>query len=324
MATTKNNTAIKSFEEFSKPKVKEKEKASKAIVLPTQLDPALLPKVEEETPAKKSLTSPEVFKNEKGNLSGITLPDGRTFLGLSPEEVNQVNEGYQKKTTPPKGTQPVGTAANLEQQQAQGAQLAQSIDAQSALADRIEAQPTQPNYGQALGAGVANVIPGLVGGVVAGAAGGAVIGGVGAIPGAVIGGVAGAIGTFVSGVKSDLKGQLSGELSAKSLTVTKAERNLRALVTDTNQNPANAAQNLELFNAQLALLDREHGALILETNRDLNKWLSQDGTTQLQRYELFNSQGGTRDFLKMQMQSALLNPNPAVNLITMEDLGGEE
>jgi len=51
---------------------------------PQPLPPALTTIAPETTQAPRATpTSPEVFKNETGRNSGITLPDGRTFLGLA-------------------------------------------------------------------------------------------------------------------------------------------------------------------------------------------------------------------------------------------------
>jgi len=268
----------------------------------------------------------EVFRNEQGIPSGITV-GGKTYLGLSPNDVNKMAQADALNKENPFNAQPVGTAANIAQQQAQGAQLAPQVgQTDQSLLSRIEAQPL--DAGEAIGAGLAGVIPGLLGGAVAGAGiGGAATipaGGAGAIPGAVIGALTGAVGGFLVGVRGSMKDQMSGSISSAGLTPKKVTTNLRALVTDTNKNPQNAAENLEMFNYQLSLMDMQEGKLIKETSRDLNKWLGQQGETQLQQYALFNSQGGTRQFLEQQMQMALLNPNPNTNLITMDDLNDYE
>lgn len=63
----------------------------------------------------------EVFRDPKtGRTSGITIPDGRTFLNLSPEEVEKIALGEQKRRAIPEGTELAGTAAGaaeIEQQQ---------------------------------------------------------------------------------------------------------------------------------------------------------------------------------------------------------------
>lgn len=46
----------------------------------------------------------KVFRNEKGNLSGIELPDGRVFLGLSPDEVREISQREAMKRETPEGS----------------------------------------------------------------------------------------------------------------------------------------------------------------------------------------------------------------------------
>lgn len=150
----------------------------------------------------------------------------------------------------------------------------------------------------------------------AGAAGGAVAGSF--IPG--VGNVLGAIGGFLTGFIANLRSQASGRIEAASQNVEKVETNIRALITDTNMNPGNAARNTQLFNAQLNRLDSAYAQLRMETRSNLNKFLDKDGTPQLERFEIFNSPGGARQILTSQMQTAVLNPNPNINLITVDEL----
>ncbi len=69
----------------------------------------------------KPSTALETFTDPRtGRASGITLPDGRTFLGLSSEDVERIAAGEQARVSRPEGTAPVGTsqaAADVEQAQ---------------------------------------------------------------------------------------------------------------------------------------------------------------------------------------------------------------
>jgi len=264
----------------------------------------------------------ETGKLVSGAPSGVILPDGRMLLGVNPADVEKISKAEEAKTALPEGAVEASDVAAKKEQIRKGIILSEQvgdIDVNQPIA-------TSPDVSQAVGAGLTAIAPEAARFAAAGAGIG-LLGGPAApvtVPaGAAIGATAGAIGGFLSGFISNLRGQLGGELTAKGQSVTKAERNLRALITDTNQNPANAINNLAAFNQQLALVETEYGDLKLETSRSLNKWLSKDGTEQLQRYELFYSSGGSRDFLIREMQVALLNPNPSKNFMLLEDFTEE-
>ena len=82
--------------------------------------PESITKARAEEKAKSS--TPETFTDPRtGRASGITLPDGRTFLGLGPEDVSSIAAGEAARVARPEGTAPVGTFAKeqaiLKQQQ---------------------------------------------------------------------------------------------------------------------------------------------------------------------------------------------------------------
>lgn len=272
-------------------------------------------------------TQTEVFRNETGRLAGATLPDGRTFLGLSPDEVRKLSKQQADIAATPEGAVEASKAAAQREQAALGAELAGQVG-QIDPAIVAAAQAQGVDYEQALKSGAAGILPSLVGGAAGGAVLGAGVGavggaGVGAIPGAVIGGVGGALSGLTRGILSNLKGQTGDTIKAKGDALSKRKTALKALIQDTNQNPSNAATNLELFNIQLALIEKDFAALNLETQRDLNLYLGQDGTPKLMEYEVFYSVGGARDFYIRDMQTALLNPNPSKISLSVDDLNNE-
>ena len=63
--------------------------------------------------------------SETGRASGVTMPDGRTFLGLSPDDVNTIAQGEAKRAARPENSQPVGTAQNAAERQQRLQQLMQ-------------------------------------------------------------------------------------------------------------------------------------------------------------------------------------------------------
>lgn len=280
------------------------------------------------------LTAPETFRDSKTrNLSGIDLPDGRTFLGLNPDDVNQIANKEAEKNMQPVGTQPVGTARNIAEQQARIQQLIQMAQQGILTPQELQAiQGANPDISQALGAGALGVIPGLAGGaatgLAAGLAGAAAGAGAGAAaggfitPAALALGAVGAVSGFLISVRSNLKAQQAGEFSADQQALIKGERYLRSLITDTNQNPQNAAENIALFYQALNLIDAAHAKTWKDSQENLNRFLGNDGTPQLAKFETFNST--MRNYYLNQFEAALANPNPARILITAEDLGLEQ
>lgn len=210
-------------------------------------------------------------------------------------------------------------ANTMPSQQAQNLALGvgqQQVDQN--MLDRIGTQPEGINWGQAAGAGA---LQGTIAGALSGGALGAAAGlGVATPVTAVIGAVGGAVGGFINGMRSSIKQQLGEQVTSERNTLTKAQQNMKLLIKDTNANPANAADNLAAFNAQATLIKQAHNKLRIEANRNLNKWLGADATTQLRDYELYYAQGGANEILTQRMQMALLNPNPKDGQFTLEDI----
>jgi len=207
-------------------------------------------------------------------------------------------------------------------QQEQGAQNQELLSqAQNTLLTPEElrhAAGSDVNIGQAIGAGFANLVPSTVGGAAGGAAIGAFAGGVGAIPGAVIGGVGGAITGFLSGVRTSIKSQQSDAFAADQTALTKGSTYLKSLITDTNQNPENAAENIELFYKTLNMIDAAHNKTRKDSEEDLNKWLGNDGSVQLAKFDVFDTT--MKQYYISRFQTALNAPNPNDIMIGIEDI----
>lgn len=264
----------------------------------------------------------ETFRDQgTGERTGFTL-GGNDFFG-PPSLVNEAIQrelqrrqepGFQNAALP--GSQGPGVV-DLTQVPAATQQVRNLFGLAGQVGElnqgpftQLPPQGTAPDYNQAIGAALTSTLAGAAGGAVVGAA----VGGLGAIPGAVIGG----LGGFLSSTRSELKRQRAESIQANSVTLQETSQQLAALITDTNQNPQNAAENLALFNQQMNKVDRAYKQLRIDTNSDLNKFLGETGLPELREYELFNS--GERLILEQQMQTALLNPNPNKNLVTMEQL----
>lgn len=299
--------------------------AAELLALPKAPSVPIVPPIPGQNPA-----TPETFRNDQGNLSGITLPNGKTYLGLSPDEVNQIAQNEFTKQQQPIGAQPVGTTANTAERAAQIQRLVSL--AQQGLLTPQEVQMisgASPDIGQSLGEGAFNVLPGAAAGAATGVAAG-ILGGVatgagagaaaGAItgPGVIVTTALGAIGGFLIGVRSSLKNQQSQAFSADQASLTKGNTYLRALITDTNRNPAHAAENIALFYATLNMIDTAHAKTWKDSQENLNKFLGQDGTVELAKFEVFDNT--MRNYYIAQFNAALAQPDVNRNLISLDDL----
>ena len=267
---------------------------------PTE-EPTQTPQPPVAAPALETFTDPNT-----GRATGITTPDGRTFLGLSPDEVSQVAQQQGDIQARPEGTAAVGTAQAqaIEQQRIQ--QLVSQI---GQLGNLSATQQADINLSQAATAGAFGVIPGRLGGAAAGAIGGAAVGGVGAIPGAIGGAILGTIGGFTSGIISNVKEQQRGELQAADIELTNARTNMRQLAMLASQDPANADIYIQQYNQQLTRIHQARRQTKAEVSGDLNAWI-EDGREQLADFDAFLQAGGIADIYGQKLAIALSSGVP--------------
>jgi len=298
--------------------------------------PITTPKTAEvtKTPAPITPGTVETFTNpENQRASGVTTPDGRTYLGLGPTDVNKIAAGEAQRVARPENSAVVGTAQNQVEQQQRTQQLVQM--AQQGLLTQQELQTitgANPDMSQALGAGAVGVLPGAIGGAATGllaGAGAAAIGGAGA--GAAMGagtplsialGGIGAVTGFLVAVRNNIKSQQSGEFAADQTALTKGSTFLRSLITDTNQNPSHAPENIELFYKTLNMIDAAHTKTFRDSQENLNQFLGLDGTPQLAKFETFDAT--VRAYYVNRFETALAMPDPNAILITTEDMESVE
>lgn len=264
-------------------------------------------KTEGTEPQKAQLTTPETFTNPQNQrASGITLPDGRTFLGLSPEEVNAVALGEQARIARPEGTNPVGTA----QGQVNQAFQAQQMQGQVGQFGELPINPTGLNYGEAATTGIINAIPKALNyavlGAGAGAAGGAFAGGIGAAPGAVIGAVGGFVSGIASSMVSNLKSQRTDTTNAQKRVLDEGKQTMKDWATLAAADPANREYYLSQYNKVSAQINQAYRQMKLDTSRDVAKF--ETALPDLAEFEAFYSTGGERDTLDLEMRNALLSP----------------
>ena len=255
---------------------------------------------------------PEVFRDQKtGNITGVTI-EGKTFLGLNEEEVRSLVE---RRTKPIPGTVEVGEATEERKQKSVQESISEEVGKVVFTGD---VEKDKLSIEQAIKSGLAGATAGVIGGAAVGAvAGGVPTAGIGAIPGAIAVGAVSGVGGFLAGFRANLKTQRTDMVKGEAQNLMKTEQNMLKLVMETNKF-GDYSSTLPMFNAQLSLIDENEQRLNLETTDDLSKWLGEDGHKQLEKYETFNSVGGMRDILILQMQNAISNPDPNANVLLQQ------
>ncbi len=263
----------------------------------------------------------ETFTDPRtGRTSGITTPGGKTFLGLSPEEVQQVATGEQERVARPEGTAPVGTARILAEEQRRKISLAQNvgfIDAE--LASQLEEQGL--NVKEFLAAGTQQAIKSALAFGATGAGVGLVAG-----PGApVTVPAAGAIGAgigivkgFIEGVAANIKDQRQDLVTVKTKELRQRKTALNNYIQAANMNPAEAETYILAYNIEKSLIIRDYNTLVKRGNKDLEFW-GTDATPQIVEYEVFFE--SVQPSLDIRMEQAVLKPEPTRAFIS---LGEEE
>lgn len=243
---------------------------------------------------------------------GVTLPDGRTFLGLNPQDVAEIAAAEKAKAAIPENAQPVGTAQALANRQASIQQAIQQGQGIAANPNLTGVQESSIDWGQALTAGTVGNLPSVLTNVGVGAAAGAAIGAptvIGAPVGAIIGGVGGLIKSIWTGTESNIKKQQKGQIAVTKDVLAAAKTNMKALAVIVSKDPTKAEDAINLYYAQLAQVQRAQRKLQLETSGNLNKWMD-DGTQDLSDFELFLQPGGYADIQLARIQQAAMKGQP--------------
>jgi hypothetical protein len=255
---------------------------------------------------------PQIFRNDTGRPSGISLPDGRTFLGLSADEVEKVAAGELAKKGGAATQQFEAEGKVQAEQQAQqqlikqNQALAGQIKEVPPLDERIEAEPLrvgeafQESTGQIIGQGIKFATGGAAAGALVGAPTG-----VGAPVGAIIGGVGGFVAGVYSAITSNLKEQKTEGINNQKAVLASGKTHLKKLVNLAKVDPANADVYVTAFNRQMAKIAEAHSKLNAESRVRFN-WLDVKTSEALQDYENFYSEGGLADSYTAQMQLNLI------------------
>jgi hypothetical protein len=261
---------------------------------------------------REAVGTTEVFKNQDtGKLSGVRLEEGRTLLGLSPEEVRQQAANDLLNTTAPAGTVEGGAAARGIEQAAQSAALAQQvgqIDPSTGLA------PTGLDVGEALTTGFVNAVPralavaggAAVTGAAIGAGAGVATGGVLSAPLAIAGAAIGFAGSIASSIISNFKSQRRDTTTAQQRVLDEGKQTLKDWSTMAKADPSNREFYLGQFNLQLQQIQDAHNQMLIDTNADVAKF--ETALPNLAEFNAFYSVGGERDALVNEMIISMQTP----------------
>lgn len=271
---------------------------------------------------EKEVPAPEKTERliQDGKTFGATIPDGRTFLGLSDRDARRLAAQQAEKQAEEAALfQPEGTARAIATQQFEGQQLAGQVG----QLDRQAISPTGLSTEEALRVGIVDAIPSAIKSAGALAGAGAVLGaGAGAVGGplapatvpagagigAAIGGAAGFVSSLASSMKSNFASQRRDTTTAQQRVLDEGKQNMNDWVTMATNDPANKNEYLAEYNKQSSQIEQAYRQMKLDTSRDVAKF--ETALPNLAEFEAFYSAGGERDALDSDMRNALLSVSP--------------
>lgn len=260
-------------------------------------------------------TQPEILRDEKGNINGLKLPDGRTFVGIGRNEVNGLVANYLKQTATPQGAIE-GQAVEQQKRIAEGkAQAAAQLI--GGLGGPAQAQYDLGNAGNLLDPTTAiKNIPSIAGGIAGGATIGAGIGtavpilgtAIGAVAGGIIGGITAYSGKLAIDKRQSVK-------NANALFSTQASRD-RELLNLANSGQATPAELIQAYDIKLANTREAERSLKALTKGKVNEQLSgaMDDLIKIQEYLAHEPE------MRAQLVNAIQNPNPNLLYPVTQDL----
>lgn len=270
---------------------------------------------EEEAKAGALGREQEFIDPRTGRPSGITTPSGKTFLGLSPEEVALVKQqqegvGGQQSSAIQNLIKQIGLTPEItpEQLAAELEKLNIPANLKSAMAGIL----AETAAGAAVGAGT-----GLTAGLIAAPLTGGLSVPVATSLGALTGGTAAAIRS----VKNELKAEAKEDVAASNAEFVGARKAMKRVVSDVNQRYIDPSEGVRIFNLNVAKINKVERQLKELTRDNLRDYLS-DGSTQYAKILEFNSAGGEGETLRLSLAGAIEKPDPSkVYIPDIEDLG---
>ena len=157
--------------------------------------------------------------------------------------------------------------------------------------------------GAAIGAGIGSIIPGV------GTA-------VGALGGGIIGGIAGGIGGVFTKVSYDKR----QDVKQAYAVFTTSKSNMSWIINEVNAGRMSAAQAALMWDEELANFSSAERNLKKDTKTNLNRFLS-GGADEASKLEAFRRR---LPYLQMQLELAILNPDPGKIINLQEQTSVEE
>lgn len=267
------------------------------------------------SPLVTGVPAPEVFRNEKGELSGITI-NGKTFLGLKPKEVRALAQKQLEKQQLPAGTIEASAAREAEE----------NIAAREAAIIGLGQEIPQPNVELGADRGIKTALsaPAILGGAAAGGALGAKVGAmggtaiapgagtaIGATGGAIVGAAIGGLSVLFGKLALD-KRQITKE-AYKTFTTAKTRNN--ELMNYANSGKFNPAEIREAYNQNLANILEARRVLKIQTEGKIGKELSgaMNELIAVESYLEFEN------LYRQQLINAIRNPNPNIVFSTTSE-----
>lgn len=261
-----------------------------------------------------------------GKPSGIIRPDGSIIGNLTPDEVRHISASLQKSTALPEGTVLQKDVAAASRAEKQGLELAQGVGViDPATGQNLEGTPLDVRQ-TALAAGT-GLVPGALGGLgtgiaatavgsaAAGATTGAAAGGF-VTPAALILAAGGATLGLTAGIISNMGKQHSGTVTAQLSILTDGKRDLGRLITlaDNAQTFNEQQKYVDLYNQRQAQMYVAYKQNKLDTQSDVFKATSDDGTVSQQKFYNF-FEGGGKQYYDNALQQALINPQADIQAL---------
>lgn len=236
---------------------------------------------------------------ETGDISFLQFPDGRTVSGTERELRNLIALNQKKIGTPAGSVEAIDIKKKerLNELAAKAGNLtaAEKAEIEAGVAERAGSGllPQDVSIEQA-------ITTGLITGGTAGVAG-TIVG----TP--AVGAVTAATG-FVAGVLSSIKSQQKGLVSSKARNARAATSILNNYVSAVNlgMDPTEASV---LYEQTVSDTYEAYVELKLQTRGNAKAF--DDGTVQLEQFEIFFREAGTLDSINTKFAQAIFNPNPA-------------
>ncbi len=306
------------------------------IQKPTEPEP-----VAQTTPPPVTLGQPEIIRGETGQMTGITTPEGPSYLGLPAKEIRNIAGKDLEKRELPAGTQEAGTAQAEQERQIEALALQaeiQRIDqipigqlTPTDLTNRQTYQAALLGGAQAAGIGAVGTATTAAGlafaggkiGAVGGAAGGPIGVGAGAAIGAGIGLVSGAAIGAWRAWSGNIKSQAVGYEQQKRQIAMAVRRDMTKSLSTMWSGRGNNQELVDDIRERYLAGKTAWGQLMLDTSQDIQLRREVDGTKTLAQFEQMYAENGELQALLNEAEAALFAPPNEMRAMQLMIAAGE-